>query len=71
MANAVLERLLPTFERMFVSVGRFLGPPAWLLKASLLVALYSVRSERFCEEIVLPLVPRYEPLECSFNAMVC
>ncbi len=51
VADAALERLSPEFDRMYVRVGRAFVPPARLLKASLLIALYSVRSERaFCEE---------------------
>ena len=51
VANAALERLSPAFDRMYARVGRASVPPERLLKASLLIALYSVRSERaFCEE---------------------
>ncbi|MCY4520701.1 MAG: hypothetical protein OXC13_07960 [Caldilineaceae bacterium] len=51
VADAALERLAPEFDRMYASVGRASVPPERLLKASLSVALYSVRSERaFCEE---------------------
>ena len=52
MADAALERLSPEFDRMYARVGRDGGAPERLLKASLPVALYSVRSERaFCEEL--------------------
>ena len=51
VADAALERLSPEFDRMYARVGRASVPPERLLKASLLIALYSVRSERaFCEE---------------------
>ncbi|MCY3660313.1 MAG: hypothetical protein OXG36_15010 [Caldilineaceae bacterium] len=51
MVGALLERLSPSFDRMYARVGRASVPPEWLLQASLLIALYSVRSERsFCEE---------------------
>ena len=51
MADAALTRLSPEFYRMYTRVGRASVPPEQLLKASLLIALYSVRSERaFCEE---------------------
>ncbi len=51
MADAALERLSPEFDRMYARVGRASVPPERLLKASLPIALYSVRSERaFCEE---------------------
>ena len=37
---------------MYAGVGRPTIPPERLLKASLLIALYSVRSERgFCEDL--------------------
>jgi transposase len=36
---------------MYGAIGRLTIPPEWLLKASLLKALYIVRSERrFCEQ---------------------
>ena len=51
MTDAALERLSPEFDRMYARVGRASVPPERLLKASLPIALYSVRSERaFCEE---------------------
>ena len=51
MADAALERLLPEFDRMYARVGRASVPPERLLKASLLIALYLVRSEgAFCEK---------------------
>ena len=49
--NALLE-LSPTFTRMYAETGRPSIPPEHLLKACLLIALYSVRSERqFCERL--------------------
>ena len=51
VADAALERLSPEFDRMYARVGRASVPPARLLKACLLIALYLVRSEcAFCEE---------------------
>ena len=51
VTDAALDRLSPIFDRMYARVGRASVPPERLLKASLLIALYSVRSERaFCEE---------------------
>ena len=51
LADEALTRLSPEFDRMYADVGRPSIPPERLLKASLLIALYSVRSERaFCEE---------------------
>ena len=52
VADDALERLSPEFDRMYSKVGRASVPPERLLKASLLISLYSVRSERaFCEEL--------------------
>ena len=52
MTDAFLDRLSPVFDRMYARVGRASVPPVRLLKVSLLIALYSVRSERaFCEEL--------------------
>ena len=52
MADSALARLSPTCERMYAHVGRASVPPEQLLKASLLIALYSVCSElAFCEEL--------------------
>ncbi len=49
VADAALAELSPTFDRMYAKVGRASVPPERLLKASLLIALYPVRSERaFC-----------------------
>ncbi|MCY4530645.1 MAG: transposase [Chloroflexi bacterium] len=52
VADEALDRLSPEFDRMYSKVGRASVPPERLLKASLLISLYSVRSERaFCEEL--------------------
>lgn len=52
IVDEVLETLSPRFEAMYARVGRPSIPPEHLLKASLLMALYSVRSERqFCERL--------------------
>src|SRR6266446_4352561 len=52
LAEAVLTELSPTFERMYSATGRPSIPPERLLKASLLMALYTVRSERLlCEQL--------------------
>ncbi|MDP6550464.1 MAG: IS5/IS1182 family transposase, partial [Dehalococcoidia bacterium] len=42
VADQALERLSPEFDRMYAEVGRPSIPPERLLKASLLIALYSV-----------------------------
>lgn len=49
-ADTVLRSMNAEFERLYASTGRPSIPPETLLKASLLIALYSVRSDRmFCE----------------------
>ena len=59
VADEALNRLSPEFDRMYSKVGRASVPPERLLKASLLISLYSVRSERaFCEELEYNLLFR-------------
>ena len=60
VADEALQRLSPEFDRMYSKVGRASLPPERLLKASLLISLYSVRSERaFCEELEYNLLFRW------------
>ena len=63
VADEALQRLSSEFDRMYSKVGRALLPPERLLKASLLISLNSVRSERaFCEiQSAVSLVPAHEP----------
>ena len=75
VADQALERLSPEFDRMYAEVGRPSIPPERLLKASLLIALYSVRSERaFCEELDYHLLFRWfldmNLMEPSFDPTV-
>jgi transposase len=50
--DAVLKKLSPLFEQLYEQDGRPSIPPEQLLKARVLTALYSVRSERlFCEQL--------------------
>ena len=52
MVDAALAKLSPTFERMYAEDGRPSIPPEHFLKGCLLIALFSVRSERqFCERL--------------------
>jgi transposase len=52
LADAELTRLSPVFARMYADRGRPSVPPERLLKACLLIALYSIRSERqLCEQL--------------------
>ena len=51
-ADAVLQKLSPLFDELYAAGGRDSLPPEQLLKARVLTALYSVRSERlFCEQL--------------------
>src|SRR5438132_11641923 len=59
-ADRALRELSPVFDEMYAAGGRPSIPPERLLKASLLIALYSVRSERaFCEELDYQLLYRW------------
>ncbi|MDA1296735.1 MAG: IS5 family transposase [Chloroflexi bacterium] len=52
-----LTGLSPVFNQMYSRIGRPSIPPEQLLKSSLLIALYSVRSERqFCERLQYDLL---------------
>src|SRR5216684_575801 len=57
IADAELARLSPVFDRMYADRGRPSIPPEHLLKGCLLIALFSVRSERqFCERLQYDLL---------------
>src|SRR4030065_75855 len=57
IVDQALKELSPSFNRMYAETGRPSIPPEHLLKASLLIALYSVRSERqFCERLQYDLL---------------
>jgi transposase len=59
-ADAALAELSSQFEALYAPNGRLSIPPERLLKASLLMSLYSVRSERaFCEELEYHLLFRW------------
>jgi len=52
VVDAVLAELDGEFEAMYASTGRPSVPPEQLLKATVLMAMYSIRSERaFCERL--------------------
>jgi transposase len=52
LADAVLKQLSPQLSAMYSTIGRPSVPPEHLIKATLLMALYSIRSERqFCERL--------------------
>ena len=57
IVERALNELSPIFNQMYAANGRPSIPPEHLLKASLLIALYSVRSERqFCERLQYDLL---------------
>lgn len=57
MGDKALGELSPVFAKMYSGTGRPSIPPEHLLKACLLIALYSVRSERqFCERLKYDLL---------------
>jgi transposase len=60
LADAALRQLSPLFDEMYSAIGRPSIPPERLLKASLLMALYTVRSERmWCEQLDYNLLFRW------------
>ena len=71
--NRILATLHPQFEAAYSATGRPSVPPERLLKALLLMALYSIRSERqLCEQIDLNLLFRWfldmQPSDEAFDA---
>lgn len=72
-ADTVLKEMNPTFKVMYSNTGRPSIPPERLLKAQLLIALYSVRSDRmFCEQLDYNILFRWfldmNLEEASFDA---
>ena len=75
LADRALAQLSPEFDRMYAQIGRPSIPPERLLKASLLISLYSVCSERgFCEQLDYNLLFRWflgmNLMEPSFDPTV-
>ena len=73
VADAALSTLSDVFEQMYATTGRPSVPPERLLKGQLLIALYSIRSERqFCEQLQYNLLFRWfldmDMLEAAFDA---
>jgi transposase len=71
--DRILKTLNPQFEAAYSRTGRPSVPPERLLKALLLMALYSIRSERqLCEQIDVNLLYRWfldmPPSEDAFDA---
>jgi transposase len=74
-SDACLAELAPIFEEAYSKKGRPSVPPERLLKALLLMALYSIRSERmFCEQLEYNLLFRWfldmDINETAFNHSV-
>jgi transposase len=72
LADEALAALTSTFDEMYGPTGRPSIPPERLLKSTLLMAFYSVRSERlFCEQLDYNLLFRWfldmSMVEESFN----
>ena len=52
LADSALGRMSPLFDEVYAAGGRPSIPPEHLLKSSLLMAFYTIRSERqFCEQL--------------------
>ena len=73
LADRALADLGPRFDQMYSASGRPSVPPERLLKSQLLIALFSVRSDRqFCEQLAYNLLFRWfldlEMDEESFDA---
>jgi transposase len=57
IVDGALRELSPTFDQMYAVDGRPSIPPEHLLKSLVLIALYSIRSERqFCERLQYDLL---------------
>jgi transposase len=79
IVGRALQAISPALSQMYARRGRPSIPPEHLLKASLLIALYSVRSERqFCERLQYDLLfkwfldlnisdPAFDPTTFSKN----
>lgn len=64
LVDRVLKELSPLFDEMYAASGRRSIPPERLLKAMVLMALYTVGSERrFCEELRYNML--YTPADSS------
>jgi transposase/IS5 family transposase len=75
MADQELQGLSPLFDKMYSHTGRPSIPPERTLKALLLIALFSVRSERqLCEQLTYNLLYRWfldmERMDESFDPTV-
>ncbi len=79
LADQALKARSPDPDRMYAAVGRPSIPPQRRVKSALLIARYSVRSERaFCEQLDYNLLfrwllgmnlvePSFDPTTCTKN----
>ena len=73
--DAILQTMSPTFAQAYSRTGRPSVPPERLLKAMLVMAMYSIRSERqLCERLQTDLLFRWfldmQPSEEAFDHAV-
>lgn len=73
VVDSLLAELSPVFDAMYADRGRPSIPPEHLLKGTLLMALYSIRSERqFCERLQYDLLFKWflglNIMDPAFNA---
>src|SRR5262245_23141833 len=60
LADAALKEMSGRFDGMYSTSGRESMPPETLLKGSLLIALFSLRSERMlCEQLAYNMLFRW------------
>lgn len=60
LVDGLLASLSPELSAMYAASGRYSIPPEHLVKATLLMALYSIRSERqFCERLQYDLLFKF------------
>ncbi len=57
LVNAALERLSPDFDQIYAPIGRPSIPPEQLLRALLLQAFFTIRSERALMEQLIYNIP--------------
>jgi transposase len=50
LVDPILKKMSPQFEKMYAEKGRPSIPPEYLLRASLVQILYTIRSERLLME---------------------
>jgi hypothetical protein len=71
VVDAVLIQLDEVFDGMYAAGGRSSVPPETLLKATVLMALYSIRSGRaFCERLNYDLLCKWVPGHADRSAGV-